>query len=234
MLSTPAGVRISLLFCGSDFCGVKDWMGDDGFESCGLIGREKLIDARATFCLIALPVSIFGSCGVVGKGGGLLFGLVPLRSRLTPLPPCPLGTADSTLCGGSALEGRRTSSVLDDALPLFKFLGRAGSGGRCSERGVTGLEGESPLKILSVIEPLLPLRRSVLGPPEALPIDDTDARRCVRLVWTSLTGVGEVTWVRSAAAAADEERLAFEARSARNACAAAVAAAAVVGVFRTA
>ena len=65
-------------------------------------------------------------------------------------------------------------------------------------------------------------------------MDEIDPRRCVRFVCTSLTGVGEVVCVRKAAAAAAEERLAFELRLARNACAAAVAAAAVVGDFAAA
>ena len=65
-----------------------------------------------------------------------------------------------------------------------------------------------------------------------LPLDDVEPCRCImRLVWTSLTGVGVVVWERSAAAAAAEERLAFEMRFARKACAAAVAAAAVGGTF---
>jgi hypothetical protein len=41
---------------------------------------------------------------------------------------------------------------------------------------------------------------------EVLPFDDNDPRRTMRLVTVSPTGVGVVTWVRRAAAAAADER----------------------------
>ena len=135
-------------------------------------------------------------------------------------------------CGGSALEG-----LLISPLRLFNLaygLGKAGIGGGCSLREDVGLDGDWSLNVLSVIDPELPWRRRVPGPTVALPFDDTDAFRRIRFVCTSLTGVGLVVWVRSAAAAAADERATLEARFARKACAAAVAAAGVVGVFRAA
>ena len=53
----------------------------------------------------------------------------------------------------------------------------------------------------------------------------------MRFVWIWPTGIGEVVWDRRAAAAADDERLALDARLARKACTAAVDAAAFGGVF---
>ena len=139
-------------------------------------------------------------------------------------------------CGGSALEGRLTSFFfVFFAFFAANFGGKAGSGGGCSPAEDDGLEeGDCSRKVLSVMEPELPCRWSAPGRAAALPLDEMDPRRCVRFVCTSLTGVGEVVWERRAAAAAAEERLAFEGRLARNACAAAVAAAAVVGDFAAA
>ena len=71
------------------------------------------------------------------------------------------------------------------------------------------------------MEPELPRRAS----PGVLPFEEVKPLLCVLLVWTWLTGAGDVVCERSAAAAAAEERLALEARFARNAWAAAVAAA---------
>ena len=85
--------------------------------------------------------------------------------------------------------------------------------GPCEEAGRLG---EGSLKVRSVIDPLLVLRRSP-GRSGALPFDDKDPRLCMRLVCTCPTGAGLVVWERRAAAAAAAERSPLEARFARKA-----------------
>ena len=77
--------------------------------------------------------------------------------------------------------------------------------------------GEGSRNVRSVIEPLLSRRCRPPGRAEALPFDPNDPRRCMRFVCIWPTVVGLVVWVRSAAAAAEAERFALEARLARKA-----------------
>jgi hypothetical protein len=62
------------------------------------------------------------------------------------------------------------------------------------------------------MDPELDCRRSGPGGcrPLKLLVDDSDPRRTMRFVTVSPTGVGVVTWVRRAAAAAAEERSPFD------------------------
>lgn len=113
-------------------------------------------------------------------------------------------------------------------------MGIGGIGGGCSslERDPGRPLGDGSRKVLSVKDPELP-RRCRVGLPGALPLDDEDPHRCcIRFVWISPTGVGVVVCERRAAPAAAAARLTLEARFARKACAAAVAAAAVGAVLR--
>jgi hypothetical protein len=112
----------------------------------------------------------------------------------------------------------------------------AGTGGASEAIGTprTGERaGEGSRNVLSVIDPELPLRSSGGAPPlcdplTELPIEDVDpVLRIVRLVCTSATFVGVVGLDRSAAAAAAEERDAFEAWFRRKTEVAAVMAAAL-------
>lgn len=111
-------------------------------------------------------------------------------------------------------------------------MGIAGTGGASGELG-TGCDraGEGSRNVRSVIDPELPLRSScdpggpLVDPATELPTDDVDpALRSVLLVWTSATDVGVVGRDRNAAAAAAEDRDAFEERFFKKACAAAVVA----------
>ena len=89
--------------------------------------------------------------------------------------------------------------------------GSWGTGGATpGPEGVVGRPGDGLRKVLSVIEPELdvlsspPLERPLeafAGDPEAL-----DDRLCIRLVWTSATGVGGGDIARRAAAAAEADR----------------------------
>ena len=76
------------------------------------------------------------------------------------------------------------------------------------------------------MDPLLGVRRSGCRPLSRLPVDETDAlRRAARFDWTWATLVGVVGRAFSAAAAAAEDKVGFEAGSLRmKAEAAAVAA----------
>lgn len=62
------------------------------------------------------------------------------------------------------------------------------------------------------MDPELDWRRKGPGGclPVKLPVEDSDPRRTMRFVTVSPTGVGVVTWVRRAAAAAAEERSPFD------------------------
>lgn len=92
--------------------------------------------------------------------------------------------------------------------------------------------GEGSLKVRSAIDPEL-FCRSNPGRSFRLPLEEADPRRCViRFVCISPTGVGLVVCERSAAAAAAFDRLALEVRLARNACTAAVDAAALGAAFK--
>ncbi|EFE33985.1 uncharacterized protein ARB_06935 [Trichophyton benhamiae CBS 112371] len=99
--------------------------------------------------------------------------------------------------------------------------------------------GDWSLNVLAVMDPELRTLRS----PPFLPsgsvfpggtlIDEADCfLRSIRLVWTSLTGVGGGVWLRRAAAAAEEDRLGFGFWDARNAWRAAVCAEGDGLVFR--
>jgi len=67
-----------------------------------------------------------------------------------------------------------------------------------------------------------------LAPRTLLPADEVDARRTMRFVWTLAIGSGEVVCDRRAAAAAAEEREAWEDEFARKAWPAATVAALIV------
>jgi hypothetical protein len=86
-------------------------------------------------------------------------------------------------------------------------LGTGGTGGAFVSAGLP-LPGEGARKERSVMEPELDCRRRGPGGclPVKLPVDESDPRRTMRLVTVSPTGVGVVTCVRRAAAAAAEER----------------------------
>lgn len=115
------------------------------------------------------------------------------------------------------------------------FLGIAGTGGASGALG-TGCEGcdrigDGSRNVRSVIDPELPLRSScdpggpLVDPAAELPTDDVDpALRSVRFVWTSATEVGVVGSDRKAAAAAADDKDAFDDRFFRKAWAAAVVA----------
>lgn len=72
------------------------------------------------------------------------------------------------------------------------FLGTAGTGGALGSAGLP-LPGDAG--------------------PWLLPLEETELRRTMRFVTVSPTGVGVVTWVRRAAAAAADERLPLDSRS---------------------
>lgn len=103
---------------------------------------------------------------------------------------------------------------------------------------VCGRPGEGSLKVRDVIEPELGVRRSVgwepwRRPPDELPRDEFDSCRCsIRFVWTLPTDVGGGVWLRSAAAAAAEERLGLASLLAMKAFEAAVWADAEGVVFK--
>jgi hypothetical protein len=112
------------------------------------------------------------------------------------------------------------------------LFGTAGTGGASDPVGVGPLPGDGLRKVRSVIEPELVCRCKT--PPgrcctALLPLEDAELRRTMRLVTVSPTGVGVVTWVRSAAAAAALERFGFDSRSLTNALVAASEADALAG-----
>lgn len=88
------------------------------------------------------------------------------------------------------------------------FFGTGGTGGASASAGLP-LPGDGARNERSVMEPELDCRRrpGALGCClEKLPFDESEPRRTMRFVTVSPTGVGVVTWVRKAAAAAADER----------------------------
>jgi hypothetical protein len=97
-------------------------------------------------------------------------------------------------------------------------------------------DGDVERNVRSAIEPELFCRRKSRPPPvravsDALPIEELDPLRTIRLVWISPTGVGAAGCVLRAAAAAADEREALDWRSLRKACVAAKAAEGVGLIF---
>jgi len=108
----------------------------------------------------------------------------------------------------------------------------AGTGGASAALGTGRLgPGDGSRNVLSDMDPELPRRSScgvalLCDPPKELPTDDVDPERFrVLLVCTSATEVGVMGRALSAAAAAADERDAFEDRFFRKAWVAAVVAA---------
>lgn len=156
--------------------------------------------------------------------------------RLDPRPPGLVGGGDAILNPGVSI----LADLREDLPPaLFIFCGMAGTGGASYALG-TGedLDGDGSRKVRSVIEPELPLLTKVepggprTEPPTELPAEEVEPfLRIVLLVWISATDVGVVGLDRNAAAAAAEDKEAFDVREDRNACAAAVVADALTLVF---
>jgi hypothetical protein len=99
-------------------------------------------------------------------------------------------------------------------------LGTAGTGGASGSGGLGPLPGDGLRKVRSVMEPELGWRWRLPGRCCAAPLvveDDAELRRTMRFVTVSPTGVGVVTWVRSAAAAAALDRFGLDSRSLTNA-----------------
>jgi hypothetical protein len=116
------------------------------------------------------------------------------------------------------------------------ILGTAGTGGASGSGGLDR-PGDGLRKVRSVMDPELDCRCSTPGRccccMAALPLEEAELRRTMRLVMVSPTGVGVVTWVRKAAAAAALERFGLDPRSFRNACEAARDADALVALGTT-
>jgi hypothetical protein len=98
-------------------------------------------------------------------------------------------------------------------------LGTAGTGGASGSCGLGPRPGDGLRNVRSVIDPELDCR---WGPPgrcctAPLLLEDAELRRTMRFVTVSPTGVGVVTWVRSAAAAAALDRFGLDSRSLTNA-----------------
>ena len=214
-----------------------DWFfpgGEIGGVPRGLIGLEKLTDPLFNSCSLSvkLPRLVF-------LARACLLGLPVMTpgplSRLTPRPPVSLGGGDKTRSGGSTLAGRLCDFTGTGGGDAYSFgIGGIGGGSSALILAEEPRFGDGSRKVLSVIEPELfcRCRPGFCGLLATLPCDDVEVRRwIIRFVCISPTGVGVVVWERRAAAAAALERLALEARLARKACAAAVAAAAVGGVF---
>lgn len=132
------------------------------------------------------------------------------------------GGGDATRSPGDS----RLAALLCDFVGIF--CGIVGTGGASTALG-TGCAarlGEGSRKDLSDIELLLPRRSSWgLEVDVELPIEDVEPDRLIVLfVCTSATEVGVVGRDRKAAAAAADDREAFEARFFRKAWAAAVVA----------
>lgn len=113
------------------------------------------------------------------------------------------------------------------------FLGTAGTGGGFASLGLEPLPGDGLRKVRSVIDPeldcLCRLPGRCCGLMALLPLEEAELRRTMRLVTVSPTGVGVVTWVRRAAAAAALDRLGLDSRSRTNAFVAARDADALAG-----
>jgi hypothetical protein len=99
-----------------------------------------------------------------------------------------------------------------------RTLGTEGTGGALGSGGLF-LPGDGLRNVRSVMDPELDCR---CGPPgrdciAPLPLEEAELRRTMRFVTVSPTGVGVVTWVRSAAAAAALGRFGLDSRSLTNA-----------------
>jgi hypothetical protein len=103
------------------------------------------------------------------------------------------------------------------------FLGTEGTGGAFGSAGLGPLPGDGLRKVRSVIDPELDCLCRTPGRCCAalLPLEEAELRRTMRFVTVSPTGVGVVTWVRRAAAAAALERFGLDSRSLTNALVAA-------------
>lgn len=193
----------------------------------GLIGREKLTD---------LWLASLSSSSLVGNGCGPVVLPVPaglvVPSTLVFLPP-RLGGGDVMRIVGCKLDERLLEAATD--------AGRAGTGG-ASGAGATGAAaaaarpGDGERKVRSVMDALLSrltMPRPVPGLAMmlALPTEDCELRRAMRLVWMLPTGSGEVVWERKAAAAAAEESEVVEIELCRKALLAAMAAEALGGAL---
>lgn len=146
------------------------------------------------------------------------------------------GGGDATLIGGASRLAARRCDFCGITGACWIFLGMAGTGGASAALG-TPREGEGSRNVRSVIEEELPLLSSCglgcpfVDPATELPTDDVEPLlRIVRFVCTSATLVGVVGLDRRAAAAAADDKDAFEAWFFKKACAAAVAAEALAVV----
>lgn len=194
-------------------------MGDPGLE---FVGKEKLTDPlcdgvpplscrldRLEFLWPALP----------------FWGAILAGPKLDPRPWEVFGGGEAIRAGElSMLEALRCDF---SGMTGRIFLGSAGTGGASAALG-TGCDdrdGDGSRKVLSDMEPELPLRSKGGLPEPALPVELTEpARLIVLFVWTSATDMGVVGLDRRAAAAAADDSEAFDARLFRNACAAATVA----------
>ena len=189
-----------------------------GYEKLGDCARSALSDRCSSWTLPKLVT--LGAAFVC-----IAFGFL---SKLTPRPVLLFGGGDMMRMGGSRLAVLRCDCCGVDVCFLYVF-GRAGTGGGSSANPLDKGRpfGEGSRNVLSVIDPLLPclcrLGRRPVG--VALPFEENEfCRAMVLFVWTSCTRVGGGVWLRKAAAAAELDREAFEARLARKAWAAAVVA----------
>jgi hypothetical protein len=141
----------------------------------------------------------------------------PVGPRLDPRPLALFGGGDAMrIAADSRLVARRCEFAGTAVCCIF--LGIEGTGGASAALG-TGCDrdGEGSLKVLSDIDPELPLRSSCdpkvprADPAFELPIEDVEpVLRSILLVWTSATDVGVVGKDRNAAAAAADDSDAFE------------------------
>ena len=145
-----------------------------------------------------------------------------MRSKLEPRP---LPTGEPPRAGGSRLEARRCTT-----LTCGTFLGTAGTGGASRSTGLLRA-GEGARKVRSVMEPELECRRKPGRAWLSLPWEEMEALRTIRFVTVSPTGVGDVACVRSAAAAAAEDKAPLDSRSRMKAFVAAREADAEGGLF---